>query len=147
MLERAEKDGDRAFCQRSRRRRRRRKKSQKSRGRTRVTTRSSSRHVDESCDLIGISSTCPNADARSFVTAAALSATATVTCPAQFPKAGTWVQFRVSVRRAIPGLSGGRGSVRPVGITGTFGRKKGLRPVDDSGTSGVPGGRWSLSGG
>lgn len=121
-----------------------------------MTTRSSSRHVDESCDLIGISSTCPNADARSFVTAAALPATATVTCPAQFPKAGTWVQFRVSVRRTIRGLSGGRGSVRPVGITGTFGRKKvsvrwtivgllefreedGLCPVDNSGTLGSSG--------
>ncbi len=78
-----------------------------------MTTRSSSRHVDESCDLIGISSTCPNADARSFVTAAAL---ASVTCPAQFPKAGTWGQFRQEEE-----------GLRPVDNTGTFGRKR-VRP-------------------
>jgi hypothetical protein len=116
-----------------------------------VTTRSSSRHVDESSDLIGISSTCLNADARSFVTAAALAATASVTCPAQFQKAGTWGQFRQEEE-----------GLRPAGNTGTFGRKRdcpsgghyrdfrreeGLRPVDDIGTSGVPGERWSPSGG
>ncbi len=116
-----------------------------------MTTRSSSRHVDESSDLIGISSTCLNADARSFVTAAALAATASVTCPAQFQKAGTWGQFRQEEE-----------GLRPAGNTGTFGRKRdcpsgghyrdfrreeGLRPVDDIGTSGVPGERWSPSGG
>jgi hypothetical protein len=50
------------------------------------------------------------------VTAAALAATASVTCPAQFPKAGTWGQFRQEEE-----------GLRPVDNTGTFGRKR-VRP-------------------